>query len=79
MTSTQPTQPGTGWTIENQTEASEVSPANMIVPGFRVYFITQHLVHASVFIPREAYTAERVRQAIIDQAVALDTVHAMQG
>lgn len=79
MTSMQPGQPGTGWRIESQTESSEVSPANAIVQGFRVYFVTQYQQHGSVFIPREAYTPERVRQAVIDQVTAMDTVHTMQG
>lgn len=79
MTSAQQGQPGTGWAIESQAEGSVVSPANTIVPGFNVYFVTQYQQHGSVFIPREAYTPERVRRAVIDQATAMDTVHTMQG
>lgn len=72
-------QPGTGWQLEGQQETSEVSPANQIVQGYRIQFVTQYGAHGSVFLPREAYTADRVRQAIVAQATTMDTVHTLSG
>lgn len=79
MTSSAPGQPGTGWAVTSQQESSKVSPANQIVPGYDVFFVTQYQQHGSVFLPREAYTPERVRQAITEQATSMDAVHTLQG
>lgn len=79
MTSMQPGQPGTGWAITSQQEASEVGDASTVVQGMRVFFRTQHGSTGSVFVPREAYTAERVRQLVNDQAATMDNVHRLEG
>lgn len=79
MSSSMQGQPGTGWQLESQQETSEVSPTNAIVQGYRIHFVTQYGAHGSVFLPREAYTADRVRQAIVAQASTMDAVHTLSG
>lgn len=79
MSSSATGQPGTGWVINTQQEASEVAPSNQIVQGYRVYFTTQYQQNGSVFLPREAYSIERVRDAVTAQAATMDSVHTLQG
>lgn len=79
MTSSPQGQPGTGWTVDSASEASEVSPSNQIIQGYRVYFTTQYQQHGSVFVPREAYSETRVREYINAQAATMDAVHMLKG
>ena len=69
--------PGTGWTVTGQMEQQKLDGAGNFTDGITVTFQTQYGHQGSVFVPRNQFTPEVVRQAIISQARTMDQVAAL--
>jgi hypothetical protein len=67
------------WTVVGQTEDYGQNDAGAYVPGVRVTFRTAAGSTGSVFIPAEAYTADRARAVIGAMAAQMATVDHLAG
>lgn len=70
---------GVLWIVESQMETTDVNAAGQFVPGIRVTFRTQHGIVSSVFVPRDRFSPDYVRQAIQAHAEELDAVQSLTG
>lgn len=68
---------GSGWSVESQTETTQVGPGTAVTNGITVGFVTGLGVHGTVFVPRDQYNPARVREAILAAASQLDAVASM--
>lgn len=65
------------WTVTGQTETTGLDANNQYVPGMKVNFRTGSGATASVFVPWNQYTKERVQQIVGARAAAIEDVAGM--
>lgn len=67
------------WTVESQAESTQLSPTGQVITGMTVGFVTAGGTHASVFVPADAYTLDRVRSAVTARAAQITAVEGLSG
>lgn len=67
------------WKVEYQQETVDLGPDGKAVAGVKVGYVTNHGVHASVFVPKAGFSADAVKAAIAAAYKHLDDVHKLSG
>lgn len=78
MTAPNNTAAGSGWKVTGQQEQDAVINGN-VVPSMVVSFLTREGVAASVSVPLQQYTPDKVAQLIAERATIVDAVHQLEG
>lgn len=77
MTASTNPAPTPAWTVESQTETTELSATGAVINGMTVGFVTAGGTHASVFVPADQYTLDRVRSAVTAKAAQIAAVESL--
>lgn len=75
----QPNSMGTGWTVTDQQETTDLGPDGRATIGVRVNFKTTKGITGSVFVPRAMYSVANVQAAISDYVAQLHAVAGLSG
>lgn len=67
------------WTVESQSDATELTPNGQVVNGVTVGFVTAGGTHSTVFVPNDVYSVDRVRAAITAKAAQVVAVESLSG
>ena len=67
------------WTVTGQLETTDMGPDGRFTAGVVVTFRTAAGLTGTVFVPKDAYTATNVREAIAARAAVMAEVGELQG